>query len=63
MRRFSHVPTIYVLSKNKTKITIFQLKIIIFTAVKYRSILHGRVNEMIGPRHEETYTSIYAKQV
>ena len=31
--------TIYVLSKNKKKIRIFQMKITIFTAVKNRSIL------------------------
>ena len=35
LRRFSHVPTIYVLSKNKKNIKNFHLKIIIFTAVKY----------------------------
>ena len=34
------------LSKNKKNITIFHLKIIIFTAVKYRSILHGHVGVM-----------------
>ena len=32
--------TIYVLGKNKKYTTIFHLKIIIFTAVKYCSILH-----------------------
>ena len=37
------VPTIYVLSKNKTNIIFFHLKIINFTAVKYCSILHGHV--------------------
>ena len=37
------VRTIYVLSKNKKNITIFRLKIFIFSAVKYRSILHGYV--------------------
>ena len=31
------------LSRNKKNITIFHLKIIIFTAVKYWCILHGRV--------------------
>ena len=35
------VSTIYVLSKNKKNITIFHLTIIIFTAVKNHSILHG----------------------
>ena len=39
----TRVPTIYVLSKNKKNITIFHLKISIFTAVKNCSILHGRV--------------------
>ena len=34
---------INILSKNKKNITIFHLKIIIFTAVKYYSILYGRV--------------------
>ena len=34
-------------SKNKKNITIFHLKIIDFTAVKYCSILHGRVFVMI----------------
>ena len=34
---------VYVLSKNKKNITIFHLKIIIFTAVKNCCILHGRV--------------------
>ena len=37
------MPTIYVLSKNKKTITIFHLKVIIFIAVKYYSILYGRV--------------------
>ena len=41
------VPTIYVLSKNKKKYQNFHLKIIIFTAVKYCSILHGHVCVMI----------------
>ena len=35
------MPTINVLSKNKKNITCFYLKIIIFIAVKYCSILHG----------------------
>ena len=47
MTRFERVPTIYILSKNKENITIFHLKIIIFTAVKYYSILYGRVFVMI----------------
>ena len=37
------VPMIYVLSKNKKNITIFHLKIIIFTAMKNRRILHRHV--------------------
>ena len=37
----------YVLSQN---ITIFHLKIFIFTAVKYRCILHERVFVMFVPR-------------
>ena len=41
------MPTIYVLSKNKKNITIFHLKIIIFTAVKNCSILHGHVFVML----------------
>ena len=43
MRRFLRVPTIYVLSKNKKNVSFFHLKITIFTAVKYCSILHGHV--------------------
>ena len=39
-----HVPTIYVLSKNMKNVKIFQLKIVIFTAVKNRCMLHGRVS-------------------
>ena len=42
------VPTINVLSKNKKNITFFHLKIIIFTAVKNRCILHGRVFVMFA---------------
>ena len=37
------VPTIYVLSKNIKKVKRIQLKIVIFTAVKNRCILHGLV--------------------
>ena len=37
------VPTIYVLSKIKKYLTFFHMKITIFTAVKYCSILHGYV--------------------
>ena len=51
MRRFYRVPTSYVLSKNKKNIAPFHLKIIIFTAVKKRSILHGRVFVMYVPLH------------
>ena len=35
MRRFLRVPTIYVLSKTKKNVRIFNLKITIFTAMKY----------------------------
>ena len=41
------VPTIYVLSKNQKNIKKNYLKIIIFTAVKYCCILHGRVCVMM----------------
>ena len=44
MRRFLRVPTIYVLSKNMKMVKKKnQLKIVIFTAVKNRCILHWRV--------------------
>ena len=43
LRRFYRVPTIYVLSKNLNIIKKIQLKIVIFTAVKNRCILHGDV--------------------
>ena len=33
--------------KNKKSITIFHLKILIFSGVKYRSILHGHVCLMV----------------
>ena len=36
-------PQIYVLRNNKKNITIFHLEIIIFTAIKNRSLLHGLV--------------------
>ena len=43
-RRFKHEPTINVLSKKKEKnLTIFRLKIIIFTAVKNCNVLHGHI--------------------
>ena len=42
-RKFSRVPAIYVLSKNKENINFFHVKIIFFTAVKNCSILHGPV--------------------
>ena len=48
VRRFHRVPTINVLSKSKkNNITMFHLKIIIFTAVIYCSILHGCVCVML----------------
>ena len=37
------VPTIYVLIKNMKKVKNIQTKIVIFTAVKNRCMLHGRV--------------------
>ena len=43
MRRFEHVPTIYVLSKNMKKVKFFHQNIIVFTAMKYCRILHGHV--------------------
>ena len=43
LSRFQRVPTIYDLNKNKKSITIFHLKIMIFTAVKYCSLLPRRV--------------------
>ena len=42
-RFYKRVPTIYILSKNKKKITFFHLNITFFTTVKYCSILHGHV--------------------
>ena len=47
------VPTIYVLRKNKKNITIFHLKIIILTAVKYSTISHGHVCVMLYIRMSE----------
>ena len=43
LRRFQRVPKIYVLSKNKKNIKKNHRKISIFTAVKNRCLLHGRV--------------------
>ena len=43
VRTASRVPTFYVLSKNKKKVTFFHLKLQVFTAMKNCSILHGRV--------------------
>ena len=47
MRRFKRVPTIYVLNKNMKIVKKNQLKIVIFTEVKNRCILHGRVFVMV----------------
>ena len=47
----------YVLSKNKKSINVFHLKIIIFTAVKNCSILHGRVCVMLRNNAEPDQTS------
>ena len=43
VRRFLHVRTIYVLSKNKKNIIFFPLKIFISYNLKHRCILHGHV--------------------
>ena len=55
------VPTIFVLSKNMKIVKKFQLKIVIFTAVKYRYILLGNVCVMhvlvsheYGRQHDPT---------
>ena len=56
MRRFERVPTTNVLSKNKKNITIFNLKIIFFTAVKNCIILHGRVFVMNGNKSFDPIT-------
>ena len=45
--RFYRLPTIYVFSKNMKMVKIFQLKIVIFTAVKNCFMLHVRVFVMI----------------
>ena len=39
---------LYFRAKNKKNVTIFHLKITIFTAVKYCSILHGHVCVMVS---------------
>ena len=44
------MPTINVLSKNEKKYYNFHLKIVIFSAVKNRSILHGPVFVMSACR-------------
>ena len=44
---YSLEPKIYVLSKNMKIVKQFQLKIVNFTAVKNRCILHGRVFVMV----------------
>ena len=46
-RRFLRVPTIYVLSKNKKNIEIFQLKIFNFKTSKNPCLLHGQVFVMV----------------
>ena len=50
------VPTIYVLSKNMKLVKHFQLKIVIFTAVKNRCILHGRVFVMRSKDEDSAQT-------
>ena len=47
MRRFKRVPTIYVLSKNKKIDRKFQMKIVSFTGMINRCMLHGRVFVML----------------
>ena len=46
--RTASIHTVYVLSKNKKNIKTFHLKMVIFTPVKNRCILHGRVSVMKG---------------
>ena len=46
-RQFYRVPTIYVLSKNMKIVKKIELKIVIFTAVKNRCMLHGHVFVMM----------------
>ena len=55
LRRLKRVPIIYALSKNMKIIKKNQLKIVIYTAVKNCSVLHGRVFVMaiMGPRNKE----------
>ena len=48
--RFSRVPTIYVLSKIMKIVKIFQLKIVIYTAIKNRCMLHRHVFVMLSDR-------------
>ena len=52
------VPTTYVLSKNKKNTINFDLKCVIFTAIKKRTILHRHVKRMrfgvFEPQHEKT---------
>ena len=54
------VPTIYVLSKNKNKITFFHLKITFFTIVKYFCILHGHICVMLHSARKGPETSFTA---
>ena len=58
MRRFWRVPAICVLGKNGKKYHNFSSEIIIFIAVIYCSILHGRVFEMIHKLTDLYLTSI-----
>ena len=55
------VPTINALSKNKKNVTFFRLKIIIFTALKNRSVLHGRVFLMSTLKHGDSDTKFDTK--
>ena len=61
MRQFERVPTINVLERKKKNIIIFHLKINIFTAVRYRCILHGRVFVMLDDCSIPCATSIVSQ--
>ena len=54
----TRVPTIYVLSENMKIVEKIKLKIVIFTAVKNRCILHGRVFVMLCLQVNETFVFV-----
>ena len=56
-----HIHMIYVLSNSKKNIKIFHLKIIVFTAVKYCSILHRRVCVMTVSCHKAMIMSVLSE--